>query len=695
MTSFQTGTAGQGGGTLSAPLPELPDGRGPDRDIVPVTAIPVGGSLQLLLDTTVPDNRQNGDQVAIDITRTQPPAVPTPADYTRLPRVTLPDMPVRPDKFAYSVPTEYLGEDATPPGPTTFWVRCVYYERGLNALTSAFVPFRIDRTAPWQEKPIQTPPNPGQRPGVKLAPRVSFPNAPGDLDDAWAGLPESAKGLLVAIDTTYTNAQPDDHVQLYFANQRTNPPQVPPFFEGDMPVDGEVWIPIDELRKITSGRAFIWFRILDVAGNESAWSVSFKNTRFLPLPELGPLRVPTNDDGLIDLNDARAGVTVEVDRPVNALNDDEVSLKWGSQAAQDLEFGTLNKLVFTIPWAALSKEYFENQTGANYEVPVQVKADLMRNLVSVSEVDTRANTDFSTHPPYTVDPLIPPPVVNPEFRKAIVRGQAPVTDNLLGPHDANQTATIYIDVSPVTPGTTFPDPEDGDLVTAYFLGDAGEVVVGSMPMDVTNINTEIELPLLYSIVGPGGLGKKKVWWVYENPGRNNIQTSAETDVTVNTVVINLDPPEFVRPLADGTADPFIICESLTVSADDHVARFRIPPNNHFVDGMPITFNWRGFRTEDYQTPAPSDTEYTETRNINASELIAGMIFDVGPYDPVIRDVPRPPPATPDPSDFYAGYVKVWYSTPTVPTSGVTEMTVYLLNADFLYCESEPGWDPEP
>ncbi|MCE6980917.1 hypothetical protein EI534_26820 [Pseudomonas frederiksbergensis] len=498
-------------------------------------------------------------------------------------------------------------------------------------------------------------------------------------------------GLRIAIDTTYPNAQSTDRVRLYVANQRTNPPQVPPFYDNAMPGGGEVVIPTAELRKITSGRCFIWFIIIDDAGNESAWGVYFKNTRFLPLPKLGPLVVPANTDGLIDLKDARAGVTVEVTRPVDALDDDEVSVKWESQPAQDLPFGTATKLTFTIPWADLSTEYFDNQTGTDYELDVLVRADLMRANVSVSDVDTTVNTDFSTNPPYTVDPLDPPPEVNPEFKALIVRGQAPVTDNVLGPHDANQTATAHIDVSPAS-GGTFPDPEPGDLLTLMYLGDQGEVVVSSTPLDASNINTIIPVDLPYSVVGPGGLGVKQVWWIYENPVRNNTQTSVKTPVTVNTVVITLDPPEFVRPPADGTDPEFIICESLTGA--EHVARFRIPPNNHYVDGMPITFNWLGFHTADYTIPAPVATKFTQTRNITIPELTAGMIFDV-PYRPNVRDVPVPPDSPPDPNKFYAGYVKVWNSTPTVPTSGVKEMTVYLLNADFLYCESEPGWDPAP
>ncbi|WLG53619.1 hypothetical protein [Pseudomonas sp. FP1742] len=692
MTIYQVGVSGQDNGTLVAPTPELPDGRGPTADIIPVAAIPVGRTLDLLLDTGVWLSPNDRDQVALEVTRTQPPDNPQPSDFTRLSRVNLGVVANRPRKFTVTLPTEYLGEDATPDGPTPIWVRCVLFQGGLNPLTSPVMQLFIDRTAPWQAKPVQTGTNPGQTPGVKSTPRVTFPNAPGDLDDNWASLPESAMGLRVAIDTNYANAQPTDHVRLYVAGQRTNPPQVSPFYDNAMPADGEVVIPTSELRGITTGRAFIWFIITDDAGNESAWSVNFKNTRFLPLPELGPLVVPANNDGLIDLKDAREGVTVEVARPNDTRNDDEVSVKWGAQPAQDLPFSTLNKLIFTIPWEGLSKEYFDNQTGTNYELPVLVKADLMRSNLSVSKVDTTVNTDFSTNPPYIVDPSNPPPEVNPDFRPLIVRGQAPVTDNVLGPHDANQTAIAYIDVSPAS-GGTFPDPAPGDQVTLKYHGDKDEVVVNSEPLSDTNINTIIQVELPYDVVSQGGQGTKQAWWEYENPNRNNTQPSVKTPVTVNTVVINLDPPQFVRPAGDGTADPFIICESLTGA--DHVARFRIPPNNHFVQDMEITFNWRGFHKDDYTIPAPADTEFTETRKITAAELTAGMIFDVGPYSPVIRNVPVPPPETPDPSDFYAGYVKVWYSTPTVPTSGVTEMTIYLLNADFLYCESEPGWDPAP
>ncbi len=692
MTIYQTETTGQGSGILVAPTPELPDGRGPDSDIIPLAAIPVGGDLTLLQDTSVWATPHDADQTALEFTRTQPSATPLPSEFTRLPRVLLGAVATRPPKFPVTLPAQHLGEDATPDGPTPIWVRCVLFERGLNPLTSPVMQFFIDRTAPWQAKPVQTGSNPGQTPGAKTIPPATFPNAPGDLDDTWANLPGSSMGLRVLIDTTYPNAQPTDCLRLYVANQRTNPPQVEPFYDDVMPSDGEVVIPTAELRKITSGRAFIWFIITDDAGNESAWGVYFKNTRFLPLPKLGPLVVPANTDGLIDLKDARAAVTVEADRPVDALNDDEVSVKWGAQPAQDLPFGTLTKLIFTIPWADLSKEYFDNQIGTDYELDVLVRADLMRANVSVSDVDTTVNTDFSTNPPYIVDPANPPPEDNSEFKPLIVRGQAPVTDNVLGPHDANQTATAHIDVSPAS-GGTFLDPEPGDLLTLMYLGDQGEVVVSSTPLDASNINTIIPVDLPYSVVGPGGLGLKQVWWVYENPGRNNSQTSVKTPVTVNTVVITLDPPEFVRPPADGTAPEFIICDSLT--GTEHVARFRIPPNTHFVVDMDITFNWRGFRTDDYVTPAPADTEFTETRKITLAELTDGMIFDVGDYDPVIRNVPVPPDNPADPAEFYAGYVRVWYSTPTVPTSGVTEMTVYLLNADHKYCESEPGWDPAP
>ncbi|RON69246.1 hypothetical protein [Pseudomonas fluorescens] len=689
MTSIQTAASAAQVGIFVAPTPELPDGRGPSNDIIPIAAIPPGSPLTLMVKTNVWLNPNNADQMALEVTRTVPPANPQPTDYTRLPRVSLGELGTRPVDFAIRVPPLFLGEDLTPDGPTPIWVRSVLFERGLNGLTGPWAQFFIDRTGAWQAKPAQTGTNPGQTPGARTIPPATFPNAPGDLDDTWANLPGSAVGLQVRIDTGYANFQADDTLTLYMASTRTNPPQVPPFYNGPMPADGTVVIPTAELRRITSGRAFIWFIITDAAGNQSAWSVHFKNVRFLPLPKLGTITVPANQDGLIDLKDARAGVKVEVTRTPDTLPTDVVSMTYGDQIAQDLAFGALTKLEFTVPWASLSTQYFANQTGTTYEVDVPVKANLMRGGLSIDEGEITVKTDFSTNPPYTLDPVNPPPEVNPEFQKLIVRGQAPVVDNELGPHDVDKTAKAFIDLSPAS-GVTFDDPAPGDLATLMYLGDQGPVIVNSTPMDESNINTIIEVDLPYSVVGPGGIGAKQAWWIYENPARNNNLSSERQTVNVNTVVIVLDKPEFQRPPTDETEYPSIICASLT--GPDHVARFRIKPHEHLTENTAVTFNWRGWHDETYTIDAPADTVFSETRSITAEEQVAGMIWDV-PYTPNIRNLPRPPDTPPDPREFYAGYVKIWYSTPTVSTSEVEEMLVYLLNGDFKYCETEPGWDP--
>ncbi|WP_025109931.1 hypothetical protein [Pseudomonas sp. H1h] len=699
MTIYQdkeTGVSGSSVGVLLAPLPVLPDGRGPAGNLIPIDAIPVGRNLLLEISTTTWTTPHDADSVSVQVTRTAPPPNPANSDFTTVPRVSLGPVAGRPATFIVEVPASFLGEDATPAGPTPIWVRIALYQRNLNQLSSDVVQFFIDRTAPWQAKPTQTGPNPGATPGAKSVPLVTFPNAPGvgtTIDDEFAA--NNPNGLKVAIDTTYSNFQTTDRLTLYAAGTRTDPPAVAPIWDAPIPVSGEVEVPLHVLRAVITGRVQIWFRLTDVSGNFSSWSVNYRNVLFLPLPILASPIIPLAErDNLIDLPDVRLGVTVMVLRPTNTLNTDIVSLQWGSQTAQDRSFGSDSSVTFVISWATLSAEYFLNQTGTNFEVPVIVTADLLRGGISISTSSKLINTDYSVvGNPYPIDPVNPPDEVNPELKPLIVRGQPPVVDNLLGPQDVNQTATIYIDLSPVS-GGVWPDPLPGDLVTVRFKGDAGEVVVVSEPLTTANVNTIIQLGLPYAILGPGGLGEKDVSWELENPNRNNLQEAAKTKLTVDTVVIILDAPEFVRPAEDtGTPDEFIICNSLT--APTRFARFRIPPNDHFVQDMEITFNWRGFRTDDYLTPAPADTEFTSTRRISAAELINGMIFDVGPYDPVIRNVPAPPPATPDDSEFYAGYVKVWYSTPIVSSSVVKQMTIYLLNADFKYCESEPGWLPTP
>ncbi|PTT02040.1 hypothetical protein [Pseudomonas sp. HMWF006] len=699
MTSIKTAASESLVGILAAPTPELPDGRDTGKNLIPFGAIPAGRDLGLIIATNTWDVGHDRDTVAVQVTRTQPPPIPSDSDFDTLPRVPLGPAANRPIIFPVSVPARYLGEDATSAGPTPIWVRIALYQGNLNQLSSTVMQFFIDRTAPWQAKPSQTGAIPGTTPGTKGIPLVTFPNAANPaltIDDAWAAA--NPNGLKVAINTTYPNHLATDRLTLYAAETRTEPPSVNPVHDAAIPLSGEVEIPLATLRAVTTGRVQIWFKLTDLADNVSAWSASFRNVQFLPLPVLAPPIVPfAVDDNLIDLDDVRSanGVTVVVNRPLNTLPTDQLSLTWGGQAAQDLTFGTNTSLTFTIPWSKLGDEYFTNQSGTNYVVPVTVRADLMRGGRSISNASISVDTDYSVvGNPYPIDPTNPPDEDNPLLKPLVVRGQPPAEDNKLGPQDANETATIFIDLSP-TDGGTWPDPEPGDLVTVRYLGDAGEVVVTSESLTIANVNTIIELDLPYSIVGPGGLGTKQIWWELENPNRNNLQKAVKTTLEVNTVVIVLDAPEFVRPLEDaGTDEDYIICKSLTKTAANRLARFYIPKNDHLVDGVDVTFNWRGFRKSDYTVPAPAETEFTSTRTVTPQEETGGMYFDVGPYDPVVRSLPLPP-SPPHDQDEYKAYVKVWYSTSVVPTSVVTEMTVYLYNGDYLYCESEAGWFPSP
>lgn len=179
-----------------------------------------------------------------------------------------------------------------------------------------------------------------------------------------------------------------------------------------------------------------------------------------------------------------------------------------------------------------------------------------------------------------------------------------------------------------------------------------------------------------------------MWWVVENPNRTNSQKAAETTVTVNTVALDLPVPELVRdPLDVGTPDGFIICNTLI--APNRVARFRIPPSVDLPTDTEVTFTWRGWRDAAKTIPAPANTEFTATRRITAAETVSGMLFDVGPYDPVIRNVPLPPPATPDPAVDYFGYVEVQY---TIPLGGHCRRTLPFIYLMLTSCIANQNLD---
>lgn len=514
MTIVQDSEVGSSGaaGPLVAPTPTLPDGRGPARNIIPIGAIPPGRDLVLRIATDTWPISNNADTYLVQVTRTQPPPNPTNINFESiLPRNPFGPVAGRPPEISVTVPARLLGEDATPDTPTPIWVRILIYERNLNQLSSVVAQFLIDRTAPYQAKPLRSGTIPGTLPGTKGIPVVTFPNAPAGtrLDDTWALDPANAPGLRVAISNTYPNARTDDRLTLYADGTRSDPPAVPPIYDAAMPASGEVLIPMSVIRGVTTGRLQVWFRITDNADNFSAYSVNYRDVLFVPQPVLAPpivLLASTPTDDLIDLADVRSpqGIQVRVNRPTNTLNTDGISLSWGDEAAEDLPFGTANFLLFTIPWSKLWSEYVDKQSGTDWVVPVTVTADLMRGGSSISNADVTVNTDYSVPGnPYPIDIVNPPADVNPELKPLIVRGQTPVTDNVLGPQDVNQTAKVFIDLTPVTPGT-WPDPEPGDLISVHYFGDGGEVIFGSTPLTVGNVNTTIEVDLPWSIVDAGG-----------------------------------------------------------------------------------------------------------------------------------------------------------------------------------------------
>ncbi|SDT63255.1 hypothetical protein [Pseudomonas prosekii] len=686
--------------SLDAPVPSLPDGRGPDADIIPVATIAPGRDLILKISTTTWPNPNDADTFVVQASRTLPPPNPENTDFLyRSRRFELGPLVDRPAERDFIVPADLLGEDLTPDGPTPLWVRCVMYRKNQNALSSPVIRVFIDRTAPFQAKPTRGGAIPGTVPGVKGIPVSTSPNSqPGvTIDNTWMALPNSVDGLIQMPDIGYANRQDTDRLTLYAASNRTDPPAVAPIHDGPLPANGRVLVPLDVIRAATStGRLHMWMRWTDVAGNFSNYLAEYRNVSLQPLPVLAApivLLAATPVDNLIDLNDVRQpqGIQVRVNRPTNALSTDTISLSWGGQAAEDLDFLGASSLLFTIPWSKLTAEYTANQSGTDWVVPTTVTAHLMRGGASVSNALVTVDTDYSVPGvPYPIDLINPPADVNAELKPLIVRGQAPVTDNVLGPQDINQDAIIFIDLTPVSPGT-WPDPEPNDQVTVYYRGAAGVVVVNSKVLDVSDVNTTIDLELPWHIVDNGGLGTRQMWWEVENANRNNKQKAGETNITVDTVVLDLPAPVLVRDPNDDRGDDLIVCETLFKLAR-RAARFHIPASVDLPINTEVTFQWRGYQGPGHTLPSPANTEFIEIRRVTAAEVSTGMTFDVGPYDPVVRNVPPVPPANPPADEEYTGYLDVWYSV-AGGSSLHADYRINLVNGAYLYCETEAGWMP--
>jgi hypothetical protein len=653
-----------GPGIFAGLPPEVPDTISATDRRVYVNKLQAG--MELAVNLSLWEIQHPEDRVTLRIAKKPiPPATPVWETLKTFPAGPIAD---RPDVYNEGIPSEKL-TDYNPRGTDSTWlVQYTVRPTGGNTWQSDITEIIIDRRAHYQA----TPGGAKTRP-VPAVLNPAFTAYPGVIDDAYlASLTGGVMQVTVPFDQFATGDQVFLYISKIYSLQNPEPPlNASPYL---LPSNGVLAIPEATLSDLPADAIYLYYKYIDAVGNASALSQATPvSVAFRPLPILEAPVVPlasSGTDSLIDLADCGVGVTVEVDRVDYVLNADEVKLEWNATLVDVLSFGASTQLVFTVPYAVIYEDYYKDGDDTETDVSVKVTASLLRGqpTISSSFVDIFSNI-YYPGPINPVDPLPPNGLLErPHITSTTV-------DDILEPEDYGSDATVTI--------TLWTDADKPVKTGQQIFGEyAGQRF--NPPAFLQDGDTTAILTIPWSIINAGGIGPDKpLQYFVSDIGGVNENASPIQMVTNNAIVIELAAPTIDRAYPD---EGLLLCEDLT--GPNWGAVVKIPGDStHLVPGREVTLHAQGYRDEAMTVVSPG-TAFTSTPHPIVGGEETGFSMAIGPYDPLIRNVPEPPP-TPIGAGPYIGYWKVWY---TLKVSGkdypsdefVT--TVNLVNAQGEYCE---------
>lgn len=650
-------------GPLAGPPPEFPDTISDTDNRVYVDKLLPGTKLKAMLRRW--PNEHEDDVVTVRIA--QQAATPVWKIVDTFPAGPIAD---RPPEFEAGIPTEEL-TDYNPAGTPSVWL--VHYRAAPplgNQWTSDNKELEIDRRAHYQPTPGGTknrPPLPVANPAIPATDIIDdayVNNLPGGLMEVTVGVDHWAVGdkCYLYLSKSYQEVNPDEPL---------NPPPCALPQSSIINVSGTI------LRSLPPGTAYFFYQHVDAVGNKSALSVA-QGVRiaFAPAPVLEDPIVPlasSQTDRLIDLKDCAevGGVTVEVERVDHVEDTDEIKLEWNGALVDTLEFGTATKLVFPVPFDTIFDDYYTGGPTTEGEVPVNVKATLLRgpDEVDDSSVDIFSNL-YAPGPTDPTDPGLPnDQLTAPNVTSTTVPNIIEIED-----HNVEQTITInlWTDVDkPV---------KQGQQIAAEYAG----VRLSDLAFLRDN-QTVATIPLPWNVIETAGLGDKPLQYFVSDIGGVNENPSLIQTVTNNALVVDMKAPSIT------TDNPgLLLCDDLEKPTWRAVVNIEGDPV-HLQLGREVTLHAQGYRDAAYTQLAPG-TDFTSTtpHTIIGTEPADGFTMNIEPYDPFIRNVPEPPP-TPIGAGPYIGYWKIWYTVEIGGTdypSDEFEIVVNLINAGAEYCEQQ-------
>ena len=267
-------------------------------------------------------------------------------------------------------------------------------------------------------------------------------------------------------------------------------------------------------------------------------------------PPVVPL---ASSDRLIDLGDARTGVTVRIDEITDALVGDTLQIWWNGRALPLLTLGTGFQWPqsVSVSWPILSADGFAGR------VPCEVFYEWQRGTSAPKRSpSTFFDVDLSVAGP---DPVGPDPV-NPNLARPLVKGLTG-DDVLLGP-DHGQDARVLVPL--------YANPVAGELLELYW-GNHPQPVDSYRVQSADSPGQIITFTVPWPVIEAVGNSPALPVWYWVSNGVNR-QRSEDTPVRVAVMPLEgLEPVSFPDIV---NVNGFINCEY----APWNGIRVRIPGN---------------------------------------------------------------------------------------------------------------------
>lgn len=370
----------------------------------------------------------------------------------------------------------------------------------------------------------------------------------------------------------------------------------------------------DEVRRKGNGPRQFYYRLLDRADNvgqvsaETHLQVYLAGAVRLPTPQ-----VPGSEDGLLDLEDVRRGVQVQIGEIAEAAAGDVLRATWNGRALPAFTVPPAQRWPASIPvdWNTLAADGFAGP------VPVQVVYQFIpgsgQPLLSPM---THFNIDLSVAGP---NPEGPGPV-NDQLELAVVKGLS--GDNLLLAGDVGLPVRVEVDL--------YAGPRPGEVL---------ELVWGSVPGIVATYTVQDRdregdvvsfSGVPYSVVEQQGDGLVAVF--YHTVNGANRQRSRDTDVRVAT-----QPLEGFKRVEfpDATLFNWINCDAQPWNG----IRVQIPGDDQrLAPGDSIELIWQLFAGPAGEGPALSEKVYFPARKLTAEEAANGVIVNMDRFTDLVLPV---------------------------------------------------------